>query len=298
MIVLTGASGWFGKNALLTLEQRIGPQRLRSELYPVASDAQLVDFGSPLGPIQCYPFGTLSKIAHPTAVLHTAFLKRAKLQSINHAEFVKKNKNITQSIIELINKNPSCPVVSISSGAAAGCDDKSLSMEKDPYAALKHEEEIALSHTAVARMAVVFRVYAASGRFMRVPSIYALGDFIHSALRNKKIKILSEHEVWRSYVHAGDLMALSWNLLLNPSSSGYYKIDACTETLEIGTLAKNVLECLGDGDITREINPKLPKSIYVGDTLGLRTLMQERGIPIKTIKEQILDTINGLEHLP
>lgn len=297
MIILTGASGWFGKNALLALEQRIGPERIRNELYPVASDAQLVDFGSQLGPIQCHPFSTLSKIEHPTAVLHTAFLKRAKLQNISHIDFVEKNKYITQSIIELINKNPFCPIVSISSGASASCDKNLQSMEKDPYAVLKHEEEIAISRNAAKRLAVVFRVYAASGRFMRVPSTYALGDFIHSALRNEKIKIYSQNEVWRSYVHAGDLMALSWELLLNKSSSGYYRIDACTETLELEMLAKNVIDCLGGGEIIREIDRRLTKSLYIGDSLGLCTLMQEKGIAIKTIKEQILDTASGLEYV-
>lgn len=298
MIILTGASGWFGKNALYALEQRIGPERLRAELYPVASRSQLVDFGSPLGPIQCYSLTTLSKIESPRAVLHTAFLKRAKLEDLGHADFVRQNREITQSVIDLIKKNPSCPIVSISSGAAARCDEHLTSVEEDPYAVLKYEEELALSQQADQRTVFVFRVYAASGRFMTIPSIYALGEFVDSALRQQPIHIQAKHPVWRSYAHAGDLMALSWELLLNPSQPGYYKIDACTETLEIETLAKQVVECLGDGPVNREMDSRAKESCYAGNPDNLLALMQEKDIPIKSMKEQIFDTADGLQCLP
>lgn len=292
MLVLTGASGWFGKNALHALEKRIGPENLRAALWPVASRAQVIDFGSPCGPIRCYPLETLNDIEHPTGVLHTAFLKRSHIADVGAAAFVDINRRITRSVTRLLEKNSSCPVVAISSGVAAGCSDhtRSVTLAADPYAVLKCEEEEALRKRSNSRMIMVFRVYAASGRFLRVPTDYALGSFVQSALQRRAIEIRATGPVWRSYVNAGDLMALSWDLLLQPLLPGYSRIDACTETLEIETLARNVVDCLGGGPVLRRLDPNASEDRYVADPDRLISLMQYRGITIKALREQIIDT--------
>jgi len=53
------------------------------------------------------------------------------------------------------------------------------------------------------QMAVVFRVYAASGRMWAGPERFALGDFLMQALNGQQLQIKAGHRVVRSYGHVG-----------------------------------------------------------------------------------------------
>ena len=48
-LLLTGASGWFGRTALWAYEQEHGPEALRRDVIPFASRERWVEFDSPMG---------------------------------------------------------------------------------------------------------------------------------------------------------------------------------------------------------------------------------------------------------
>ena len=79
--------------------------------------------------------------------------------------------------------HPDVPIITISSGAANIKNIQVIDQYLDPYAYLK--EEIILKENSNNRMALVFRVYAATGEFLNRPEDFALGNF----LEQQKIKI-------------------------------------------------------------------------------------------------------------
>jgi hypothetical protein len=65
------------------------------------------------------------------------------------------------------------------------------------YGHLKLEEERILMSIAPT---LVLRIYALSGRYMRDPRRYALGDFIYQALHEGPVVVKSQSRVVRGYV--------------------------------------------------------------------------------------------------
>ena len=211
--LLTGASGWFGRTALWEFEQRHGPEALRSEVVAFASRAKTIDFGSPHGPMPALALDSIGSIKNPRGLVHLAFLTRDQLQHLDVDSYIYSNRQITQHIEQLIKQHPQLPIITTSSGAAAAFDPSQTDLSSNPYAFLKQEEESLWRNFGIGRMALVFRVYAASGRFLKSPKLFALGDFVEKAVNGKTIVINSRRQVLRSYVHVGTLMNLCWALL-------------------------------------------------------------------------------------
>ena len=69
-----------------------------------------------------------------------------------------------------------------------------MDLKGNPYAALKQEEEQLWRRSGAVRMATVFGVYAASGRFIKDPKVFALSD-TSRALAGEQIEIRSERPV-------------------------------------------------------------------------------------------------------
>lgn len=228
---LTGASGWFGRTALHVYEQAHGPEALRREVIPFASRERWVEFGSSHGPVKAHPLEAILDVSQPRGLLHLAFLTRDKVEELGHGRYVAANRAITATLARLLQAWPALPVVATSSGAAAALDGLPADLAGNPYATLKQEEEVLLERQGATRMAVVFRVYAASGRFMTRPQKFALGDLILQGLRGEPLRVKAPHAVWRSYGSVEQLMQLSWLLLQGgpdlAGGLGFRRLDAC-----------------------------------------------------------------------
>ena len=134
------------------------------------------------------------------------------MSSYGQNAFISINRYITHTVYESILASASSRVVCISSGAVMNSfnfSSDSDALTSDPYSFLKYSEENALLSVADTQ---VFRIFALSGRFIRDPHIFALGDFLIQALIHRKVVVNSPFPVIRSYVHASDLAkcALSW----------------------------------------------------------------------------------------
>lgn len=292
--LLTGASGWFGRVALWEFEQLCGPELLRRDVQAYASGAKPIDFGSPHGPIPALPLTELRQVNQARGLLHLAFLTRERVASEGAEAYIAKNRAITESVAELISRHPTIPIITTSSGAAAALDGRPHDLFADPYATLKQEEEALWRRHAMSRMAVVFRVYAASGRFLKDPSLFALGDFIRQAQAGQEIKIHSPRSVIRSYVPIGTLMRLTWLMLQNPLPVGYYQIDAVTYTLSLLELAKRISQHWNLPPPQSSIDPSLPPDLYTGDPEAFGELMQYYNLTAPTLMEQIIETADSL----
>lgn len=293
-LLLTGAGGWFGTTALHIFEQVYGPEALRQHVITFASSPRLIDFGSPHGPVQARDLRELLDVPDPSGLLHLAFLTRDRVDEVGQDEYVTTNRSITAQVAALLRAHPTLPVVTTSSGAAAALDDAEHDLEGNPYATLKQEEEALLRHEAPSRMAVVFRVYAASGRFIRGAERFALGDFLLQALSRQRLRILSSAPVERSYVHVGTLMELAWCLLMAPDPPGFQAFDACSDHLSLLELANRISEQEGLPSPEHSIDPSLPPNRYCGQSSAFLAKLSERGLVPLSMDEQIADTRLGL----
>ncbi|MFM8275923.1 MAG: NAD-dependent epimerase/dehydratase family protein [Cyanobium sp.] len=289
--LLTGASGWFGRTALWEYEQHYGPGALRRDVIAFASCAKSIDFGSRYGPISALPLSSITTIANPRGLIHLAFLTRDRLQHVDIDRYITLNREIRHQIEHLICQYPQMPIITMSSGAAAALDPSSIpDLGDDPYASLKREEEALWRSHSQGRMALVFRVYAASGRFLKSPKLFALGDFVEKALAGQRIVINSRRLVVRSYVHVGTLMRLCWQLLRQPLPSGFAQIDACTNTLTLIELAEIISNIWKLPMPKHELDQSLGSDEYTADSSAFRELLQKYGLKSPELKEQIYDT--------
>lgn len=298
-LLLTGASGWFGRTALYEYEQQHGPEVLRRDVIPFASRERWVDFDSPHGPVKALPLEAITEVNNPAGLLHLAFLTRDKVEELGWERYVTTNRAITAKIGEVLRSWPAMPVVATSSGAAAALDGQPPDLEGNPYATLKQEEEALLESESATRMAMVFRVYAASGRFMTRPEKFALGDFLLQALRGELIRVRATHRVIRSYVSIESLMALSWRLLGQPTANGSFRrLDACSHTLSLDELALLVATATGSKIQEWAVQSHGREDVYQGEMGPFRELLQNHALQPLTMEQQIRVTTSGLQGRP
>ncbi|MEB3199262.1 MAG: NAD-dependent epimerase/dehydratase family protein [Synechococcaceae cyanobacterium] len=294
-LLLTGASGWFGRTALAVLERRLGPEALRQHLIAYASSAREVDFGSPLGPLLVRPLEEIVEAPRPAGLLHLAFLTRDRLAEVGLETYVRSNRSITARVAALLRRWPGCPVVTTSSGAAASLDGRAADLEGNPYATLKQEEESLLRELAGAdRLAVVLRVYAASGRFMAGPQRFALGDFLLQAGRGQTPRLQARRPVWRSYGAVGDIMELAWSLLLDRQRHGMLQLDACSHSLSLLELAQRIAGRFGLPPAHQSLDPDLPEDRYGADAGPFLEELRRYGLQPESLEQQIETTWQGL----
>lgn len=289
MFVVTGASGWLGRNALLALEAVIGEKRFSTDVLALCSRRRWVDFGGRSGLIRAEPLEALSQVGRPLGMFHAAFIKRNGLQLMSVQEYISANRAITACVARFLESHQNCPIVNISSGAAGA---SSLSIHEDPYGFLKLESERVFADLAGERVAVSFRVFGVTGAFAPDDSHYALTSFIKDVKRKAPIFLSSTNPVWRSYVSAMDLARLSWCLLSgSPFVRNCKVIDAVTHTIELGDLAVEVNSLLGGVGIQshRQRMEGLPDE-YIGNDRDFRKLMNSFQLSVTPLRQQILDT--------
>lgn len=292
--LLTGAGGWFGKTALYEYEQSHGPGALREQVVAFASKPRWIDFGSAHGPIQALDLRDIRSIEAPTGLLHLAFLTRDRIAQVGLNSYISTNREITAAVREVLQANPTIPAITTSSGAAAALDGLPANVEANPYASLKQEEEALWRKEAQQRMAVVFRVYAASGRMMVEPERFALGDLLLQALAGHQLNIKARHRVERSYVHVGSLMQLAWAMLKQPKPNGFYGVDACVDRIDLLELAQTISHRFGLMEPSHAIDPELPVDRYGGDGQIFAQLLKDYRLIHLTLEDQIADTLAGL----
>lgn len=292
--VITGASGWFGRTALWEYEALYGPDALRSDVVACASSAKLIDFGSPHGPIQAVGLEALGQIHNASGLIHLAFLTRERVADIGLERYIQINRAITAGIAAFLYHNPAVPIITTSSGAAAVLDGQPLDLEGNPYATLKQEEEALWRRSGASRMAAVFRVYAASGRFIKDPRLFALSDFLSKAKAGQPIEVRSQRPVIRSYVHVGTMMRLFWALLRTPLSPGFLQVDACMETVSLVELARIISNLWGLPEPLVNIDLSLQADCYEADPRPFLELLGHYNISPLDLPGQLKETANGL----
>ena len=170
VVVVTGATGWFGRTALHELQRVLGPEAFLRRVRAFASRSRTIaSTGFADGverPFPVAPLAELPELAEREpidALLHTAFLTREYVERVGVKTYISVNRGITDLVCRSLEAAPAARTVLISSGAAAALDHVATLEEHllaDPYGVLKWEEERRLCEIADT---LVLRAYAVSG---------------------------------------------------------------------------------------------------------------------------------------
>jgi len=303
-LVVTGATGWFGRTALHELQRLLGPETFSRRVRAFASRCRTIaSTGFVDGVERAIPVAPLAELPELAArepieaLLHTAFLTREYVERVGVEAYISVNRGITDLVCRSLEAAPSARVVLISSGAAAALDDVACLEEHlhpDPYGVLKTEEERRLSEIAET---LVLRAYAVSGRFMRDPEQFALGDFLLRALGGLPIEIKAPMPVIRGYGHAGVMVNLAFRWLWSEHLPPAHPIAAVSQEVELLELATLISSLYDLPPPSRVIDSSLSANRYSADPLLYINTLNSLGVVSRSLEEQVLDTASGLKAL-
>tara|TARA_B100000579_G_scaffold219129_1_gene179204 strand:+ start:3400 stop:4308 length:909 start_codon:yes stop_codon:yes gene_type:complete len=291
-IILTGATGWLGKNAIYEYQKIYGYENLYNSVILIGSREREFELFKDKKPLHIYDLTKLNSIDSASSLLHLAFLTREKISNFGRERYVLECQKISKTVENFISRNPSIPIITISSGVASLLDKKNTIY--DEYALLKKQEEIIWRKYSKNRLSLVFRLYAATGMFMPNPERFALGDFLLSSLAGNRLKIKSRKKVLRSYVHLGTLMNLCWRILHFPSEvgTGFFRYNACTDKIDILNLAKLISSNWDLPFPEEEIDYSLNPDDYTADSAEFIDLLSKFSLESPSLMSQIIETAN------
>lgn len=300
--VLTGATGWVGRNFLHEL-QKIYPPKLFNENV-LAFGSKRTDIASSAYSenqinIPIFPLKSIKnhiKNKSNIKIIHTAFLTKEKIKQYGVRNYISINKKITNCISELLDfcKNPE--IVVISSGAARIFDKNGLNknqLTNTPYEYLKFYEEEILSSKS---NSLVLRIFALSGRFIKDPNLFAIGNFLLNAKSNESIKIESKNNVIRSYGFASDIAncAISWLSDKNKTNFLNLKIDAATHTLNLIDLANSITTQYSLPKVNENVDFRLEENNYSCDPNAYLNLLKHYNIKATSLSSQLEETMKDI----
>lgn len=297
-ILVTGATGWVGRSFLHELQSIIPSDKFNSTVFGFASRAtSLTSTNYAQGQevnIPIYPLSSILDHAYKQHILlfHSAFLTKDRISRYGIDTFIETNQRITEMVSCCVQASASSRVACISSGAASKAEKEQrskIAMAGDPYGYLKYSEETRLSGIADTQ---VFRIYALTGRFIRDPNAFAIGDFLLKALNNEPIQINSSFPVVRSYVSAADVAkcALSW---LKSADKPQNPVGASSHVSSLTSLATLVSRMYRLPPPLASHLTGAPNS-YCCSPIPFHRLLSRYGIKPVSLVEQVLDTARGI----
>ena len=298
-ILVTGATGWVGRSFLHELQAVIPSDHFNSVVFAFASKATRIPSTNYSQEqkinIPVHPLSSIINFSSKQHIIlfHSAFLTRDRISRYGIEAFIDTNQCITDTVLSCVQASASSRVACISSGAASNAEKEQISaiaMASDPYGYLKLSEESKLTKAADTQ---VFRIYALTGRFIRDPMNFAVGDFLRKALDNRTIQINSPFPVIRSYVSAADVAkcALSW---LWSSDKPQDPLGASSHISSLTSLATLISKMYGLAPpLVNALNDS-PNS-YCCSPIPFHQLCMSYNINPLSLVEQLLDTASGMD---
>lgn len=277
-ILITGASGWFGKSFILSYVTQFSEKAL-SNLVMVTSDGRDINVPGIDTRLKTIPLKDINDINDVDVVIQSAFLTRDKIFEYGDDKYKAINLNIIDTVSNYVRENEISSVFLISSGAVNDSEDK-----KDLYSELKKcEEDIFLKICSP----LILRVYGAAGKLTPKVSWSALSEFICKGKGDEEIYIRSKGRVLRSYVSFDVLSQLIIECISRAKTENQI-IDACSLNIDIFTLAKNVAEIF---DVEIFTNKDYDKTCivdsYMGDGREFISLCKRYNVYLPTLEELI-----------
>jgi len=139
-------------------------------------------------------------------------------------------------------------------------------------AVYKHQTEYAqlkrASESLLANQAVIARLFAFVGPYLKLDANFAAGNFIHDALEGGPIVVQGDGTAIRTYLYAGDLAAWLWSLLVE--GDGTYDVGG-DAPISISALAHEVADLTIPVTEVKILGRASVPDEYVPDTHRART---------------------------
>lgn len=282
-VLITGASGWFGRTASYLMST------LPAQTKFVASQNREINLHGFNYFVEKWDLSSAISF-NPTVVIDTAFVTREQVNRIGLESYVQINRRLTSQLLSLASLDSVRKILTISSGAALNPDNSSLI--ENPYGVLKKEaeEQLIEAREKIGQTATIARAWSVSGAFVRNPMNYAFSNMIIQAM-NGKIEIFSPVTVYRRYCAVEELLAVS----LAQDASKHSIIDSGGVLVEIGQLADEIVKLLNpSAEIIRKEFSNQESNYYMSDSRDWNFQSSLLGLSNLSLEEQILKSKNGL----
>lgn len=284
-VLVTGASGWFGRTTLELLP-RTAP------VLAIASRTKTIVVAGREHACLTWDRRLVAEFA-PTIVVDCAFLTRDRTSDVPLESYVAQNRMLTDRLVDAATLPSVRGVVTISSGAAVHPRDaREALLEENPYGVLKREAEFRLAEAVGARAAaVVARAWSVSGAHVQKPQNYALGSMILAAARDGAIEVTARRPVFRRYVLADELLAIALAELRDGSTT----VDSGGDLVEMSELAAGVIDVIAPGGaVGREPLESTDPDDYHSDGVDWLARIDRWRMRAAPLPEQIALTAAGV----
>jgi nucleoside-diphosphate-sugar epimerase len=279
-VLITGASGWFGRTATLIIEETKIP------MYLTGSYSRTIQYLGNTFEVNKWNLQEIKKF-QPTVVIDCAYLTREHAESTSLEEYTAINRELLDRIIEISKWSSVRKIISFSSGAAypyvSGAANKGI--VEDPYGFLKYEAEVRLTNEIdmINNKICIPRVWSVSGSLVTKIQGFAFSDLISQA-RSGRIVVNSNQKVLRRYCAIEEVVALA----INDSSAQDPIFDTGGESIEIRDLAKRVCLAVNPNAVIVQSEPVNNESNeYQSSNLDWIARCSEFDFEPMTLNEQI-----------
>ena len=236
--LITGGTGWLGKQTASRLIYKFG-----SELNLVLTSSKSTDLtirGQYFRTVQNSQVELQKNIDY---LFDYAFLTREKIDLLGAKEYFNVNLSLINFSTEIVKRFKPKVVILASSGAIYGNSKFSETKNHKLYADLKllQEQRITEACNESGSRVIIVRVFNLSGNGINKSKVYAIQEFIETAIRNKPIVINSNFQVKRRYCDVDQLIDL---LLALSSENKSVCFDSGGPLVELHELARIVKETL------------------------------------------------------
>lgn len=282
-LVIYGANGWLGRSALSAANNGSLRDGFK-EVLLIGSKESFLEINGQTYPIHD-PHAALEKIQHGAVFFNSAFLRREYLQKMDEAEYISKNKQISEFAYNVLDKFELGSFINISSGVASKTNiDAGIT---DLYAKLKGFWENEFEEGCRNRGSAFLncRIFSMTGRFLNEFDNLAISAFIKSAMEDSVLEVRSP-KTQRTYLDSEQLSEVLLRLGKKGISSN---LDSGGVLVSMGDLAQTVVDVVGLGTVEEAESDQT--SDYFGDYQRFNSIAITLDIEIDSLKKQIENTL-------
>ncbi len=294
-ILVSGASGWLGKNLIELILDLNNGEIPESVLLTANSSRRIEVSHNRQVEVIKWNREAIQEFA-PTTFINLAFLTRDRLLTIPVDQYIQTNLSIIDNAIWALSLPSISRVLSTSSGVASAISNVG-DFQIDPYGKLKKYEELVLSEKADAlkKKLLILRVWTVSGKYIKPGDLLIIQSIISAALANKDFEIESKSLTYRTYIHTYEMFGLALVGILNGETgiinSGGIKV-------EIAELAQRIFSLLNaKARVIQVLDRKESIEQYVSISPELNKVAVKFKIPIMDLDSQILNTAESIREL-
>lgn len=298
-VVVTGASGWVGRNAVDLLIGELGAAFADRVVLSASRARQLPTVA---GAIAMLPTPDLVGLAPGprTLIIHCGFPTQDQVDVMGESAYTDSITRLRVTMQQVIERLGAVDMVYISSGAATSVQrGEPVAHRTQVYGQAKLDDEAAYAE-AMARTGgrlCIVRAFALSGPYMTKPEAYALGSMIMQAEATECIEVRATRPVRRSYMAIDDMLRIAMHAVGELESGDSATFETAGEIVEMGELASRVLGVLGanaSAVVRPPIDPDASADDYLGDPAAVKVLAARAGITPAPLDEQIATTAKWL----